>query len=97
MPDLARGTELHAMPSSLVMVGGSHAARMAGLMQSRLPSFTHGGWRPGFIAVDAMALDMKENVDSLPANAVTVLQLFDNVTYHAITTEDIIISCRKEQ
>jgi hypothetical protein len=55
MPDLARGTELHAMPSSLVMVGGSHAAKMAGLMQSRLPSFTHGGWRAGFIAVEAMA------------------------------------------
>ncbi len=96
MPDLALGTELHAMPSSLVMVGGSQAARMAGLMQSSLPSFTHGGWRAGFIAVEAMTLDIKENVDSLPADAVIVLQLFDNVTYHAVTTEDIIISCRKE-
>jgi hypothetical protein len=40
LPDFACGTELRAVPSSFVMEGGSHAARMAGLVPSSLPSFT---------------------------------------------------------
>jgi hypothetical protein len=43
LPDFACGTELRAVPSSFVMEGGSHAARMAGLVPSSLPSFTRGG------------------------------------------------------
>jgi hypothetical protein len=70
LPDLASGTELNAVPSSFVRFRGSHAARMAGLMQCSLPSFTRVGWGTGGAAVEAMALDVKENVDSLPASAV---------------------------
>ncbi len=43
LPDFDCGTELHAVPSSFVMAGGSHAAGMAGLVPSSLPSFTRGG------------------------------------------------------
>ncbi len=44
-----------------------------------------------------MALDIRDSVASLPCNAVAVLQLFDNVAYHAVTMEDTIILCRKDQ
>jgi hypothetical protein len=39
LPDFARGFEFNAEPPSLIMVGGSHAARLASTMSGSLPGF----------------------------------------------------------
>jgi hypothetical protein len=96
LPDLNRDTELPAVSTPLIMVGGSHASRMASLMDDRLPSFTRGGWRVGKTAVEGLAHDLAEAKASFPCEAVVVLQLFDNISYYTITSEDTIIPCRKD-
>jgi hypothetical protein len=55
------------------------------------------GLSSGDVHTQSVALDIKENVDSLPANAMVVLQLFDNVASHAIAMGDTIIPCKKDQ
>jgi hypothetical protein len=45
---------------------------------------------------EALDMDLKENITNLPNNVGTVLQLFDNVAFHAVTTDDTIIPCRKD-
>jgi hypothetical protein len=79
------------------MVSNIHVARIAVLVQSSLPSLTCGGWGAGCTAVEAMALDIKEIVKSLLTNVVAMLQLFENVTYHTVTTVGTNIPCRKDQ
>jgi hypothetical protein len=96
LPDLSRDTELHAVSSTLIMVGGSHASRLASLIDGRLPSYTWGGWRAGKIAVESLAQELSEAKDSFLQEAVIVLQLFDNIAYYAVTSEDTIIPCRKD-
>jgi hypothetical protein len=46
--------------------------------------------------VKALVMDLKENIDNLPNNMTILLQLFDNVAFHAVTTDDTIIPCRKD-
>ncbi len=70
---------------------------MASTLSDSLSDFTWGGWRAGRTAAEALALDIKDSAGSFPTNAVAVLQLFDNVAYHAVTMEDTIILCRKDQ
>jgi hypothetical protein len=36
-----------------------------------------------------MTLEIKENIDSFPANLMVVLQLFDNVAFHTIIKEEL--------
>jgi hypothetical protein len=69
----------HTTPPDAILIGGSHATRLAELSQSTLLSFTREGWRAGRTAVEAVAMEIKENADSFPANSVVVLQLFDIV------------------
>jgi hypothetical protein len=78
------------------MVGGSHASRLAGLMDGQLPSYTRGGWRAGKTAVESLEQELGEAKDSFPREAVIVLQLFNNIAYYAVTSEDTIIPCRKD-
>jgi hypothetical protein len=96
LPDLNRDTELLAVSPPLIIVGGSHASRMASFMDDRLPSFTRGGWRVGKTAVEGLAQDLAEAKESFPCEAVAVLQLFDNISYYTITSEDTIIPYRKD-
>ncbi len=44
LPDLTHGSELHAVSSSLILVGGIHATKLPELAQGSLPSFTRRGW-----------------------------------------------------
>jgi hypothetical protein len=76
------------------MISGSHAARVAATLPGNMPCFTRSRWSAGRTVVKAMALDIS---DILPSNTVAVLQLFDNVAYYAVTMEDTIIPCRKDQ
>ena len=96
LPDLARDTELRAVSVSLLMIGGSHANRLARADNSGLPSFASGGWRAGRTAAETLASDLKDVKDTFPGNTVAVLQLFDNVAYYAVTSEDTIIPCRRD-
>ncbi len=43
LPDLARGTKLHVVLTSLSMIGGSHTARVAGTLSDNMPSFMWSG------------------------------------------------------
>jgi hypothetical protein len=95
--DLARGSELNAVPPSLIMVGSSHAARLASTMPGSLPGFTCGGQQSGHMAFEAMALDIRDSVRDPPINCCSSAPALDNVAYHTFTTEDTIILCRKDQ
>jgi hypothetical protein len=96
LPDLTRDAELQAAYPSLVFVGGSHASKMAQLADQQLPSFTRGGWRAGKTVVESLALDLSEAKSGFPKEATIVLQLFDNVSYYTISSEDTIVPCRKD-
>jgi hypothetical protein len=65
-------------------------------MDGQLPSYTRGGWQAGKIAVESLAQELGEAKVSFPPEAVIVLQVFDNIAYYVVTSEDTIIPCRKD-
>jgi hypothetical protein len=89
LPDLTHGSELHAVSSILILVGRIHATKLPEIAQGSLPSFTRRDWQAGQTALEVMALEIKENINSFPANLMVVLQLFDNVAFHTITKEEL--------
>jgi hypothetical protein len=68
LPDLTHGSELHAVSSSLILVGGIHATKLPELAQGSLTSFIRRGWQAGQTALEVMVLEIKENINSFPAN-----------------------------
>jgi hypothetical protein len=99
MPDLTRDAEQDATSSPLLIISDSHATRLVLLAEASDPAtlgVMRPGWRASKIAVEIMVAEIVDFKERITKDHVAVLQLVDNVAYHALTNEDNVIPCRKD-
>jgi hypothetical protein len=99
MPEFSRDAERDVASPPLLIIGGSHAnrlARMAAPSDRAMLGITRPGWRAGKTAVESVVEELEETKERITKDHVEVLQLVDNVAYHAMTNEDNIIPCCKD-
>jgi hypothetical protein len=79
----------------ILVVGASHAARVAELLNKRLQvvNLCVGGWRAGKAASEAMAEAICNSLEGNSGFDLIVLQLFDNTSFYARTCEGGLIPC----
>ncbi len=95
-PDLSRNVELGAAFLPSIIVGGSHAKRLAASATNpgQALSATRPVWRAGKTAIENVVSELDDMKPLITPGHAAVLQLLDNVAYNAVS-EDTVIPCCK--
>jgi hypothetical protein len=59
-------------------------------------AITKGRYRAALIAMQGVESVLTSILPDVSSNQVAVLQLLDNIAYSVLTTDDIIIPCRRD-